>query len=169
MDDINVKAVERFLEGRGLAAGSARNYRDVLGQLDRFLHGKPFRQVTEEDLRRFMRTRKVKPRTQNHHIVLLKTFFRVLHGFRRYTYPPVVEWLVGQRRSNHMPVVSANDLFTEDEIFRLLEATYQTRDRALWMVLWEGGVRLGEALSMTVGSITFDEYGCYCLVNGKAS
>lgn len=36
MDDINVKAVERFLEGRELAAGSARNYRDVLGQLDRF-------------------------------------------------------------------------------------------------------------------------------------
>jgi hypothetical protein len=60
MDDINVKAVERFLGGRGLAAGSARNYRDILGQLDRFLRGKPFRQVSEEDLRRFMRTRTVK-------------------------------------------------------------------------------------------------------------
>lgn len=71
MEGINAEEVERFLEGSGLAAGSAtcaRNYRDILGQLDRFLRGKPFRQVTEENLRRFMRTRKVKPRSQNHHI-----------------------------------------------------------------------------------------------------
>jgi len=40
MNSINAEAVERFLEGRGLAAGSACNYRDILGQLDRFLRGK---------------------------------------------------------------------------------------------------------------------------------
>jgi site-specific recombinase XerD len=163
----NAMDVERFLEGRGLAPKSARNYRDVLRQLDRFHNGKTFREMTEEDLRRFMRTRDVKPRTMNHHIVLLKTFFRVLHGYRKYTYPDVVAWLVGRSRSNHLPVVSARDLFTEAKIKRMLEVTYQTRDRALWMVLWEGALRLGEALSMTVGSIIFDEYGCYSIVDGK--
>lgn len=106
MHSVNQEAVERFLEGRGLAPKSARNYRDVLGQLDRFLKGKPFHVMTEEDLRRFMRTRSIKPRTYNHHVILLKTFFRVLHGFRKYTYPDVVAWLSGNHRHQTLPVVS---------------------------------------------------------------
>jgi integrase/recombinase XerD len=167
VDPANAEVVERFLEGRGLAKGSAQNYRIVLEVLDRFIQGHAFREVSEDDLRRFMRTRTIAARTRNHQIILLKTFFRWLHGYRKYMYPPVVAWLHGSGRANHLPVVSAQELFTEGEIRCLLEATYSTRDRAMWMVLWEGALRLGEALAMTVGAIIFDEYGCYCLVDGK--
>jgi integrase len=38
--------------------------------------------------------------------------------------------------------------------------------RALWMVLFEGGLRISEGLGMNVGSLVFDSFGCYAIVDG---
>lgn len=167
MDERNIEYLRLFTEGRGLAPGSVESYRMLLNQLDRFHAGKDFKLIVEEDMRRWIRTRRVKENTMNREKVLLKNFFRHLHGFRKYTYPPVVDWLVRRSSTNKLPVVNANDLLSEDEVKQLLECSTSSRDRALWMALFEGGLRISEGLGLDVGSLVFDEYGCYALVDGK--
>jgi site-specific recombinase XerD len=53
----------------------------------------------------------------------------------------------------------ASDLLTIDEIMALLKACEQSRDRALIMMLYEGGFRIGEIGAMRWGDIHFDSYG----------
>lgn len=169
MNPVNQEYLTLFLEKREYAERSKKNYQIILKFLDRFLNGKNFKQISEEDMRRFIRTRnQVKISTRNKEKKLLKNFFRHLSGYRKYTYPPCVEWMNGiTTNKTVLPVVNANNLLTENDVKALIEASYSIRDRALWMVLWEGGLRLGEALNMKKDSIIFDQYGCYTVVSGK--
>jgi len=169
MNGSNEEYLKRFLEGRELSKGSGFNYRFLLEMLDRFLQGKDFKQVDEDDLRRFIRSREhLKSSSRNREKILLKNFFRCLHGYRKHTYPPCVDWMVQSgSQTRRLPIVDANGILSEDDVKRIIEATPLTRDRALWMVLWEGGLRIGEALNMKMNSVVFDEYGCYAIVDGK--
>ena len=55
----------------------------------------------------------------------------------------------------------AADLLTPDEITAMMKACTRTMDRALIMMLYEGGFRIGEIGTMTWGDPTFDKYGIY--------
>jgi integrase/recombinase XerD len=45
--------------------------------------------------------------------------------------------------------------------------TNNIRDKALVLILYESGCRIGEFLNMKIKDIAFDSYGCYILVSGK--
>lgn len=53
MNADNGELFELFLEGVELRRGSANNYSWLLGLLDGFLGGKGFRDVSEDEMRRF--------------------------------------------------------------------------------------------------------------------
>ncbi len=116
---VNAEHVELFLEGADIKRGSARNARWLLGDLDAFVQGKDFRLLEEEVLRRYARYRRPQVKASTWHLekTLLKHFFRQLHGYRRYTYPPCVDWMMGGSKGNgSLTVVSASDLLTEEEV-----------------------------------------------------
>lgn len=164
----NGEYLRLFLEGRGLSKTTERNYMMVLGWLDKFVGGRDFKDLTEDDMRAFMRLHEEnKASTRTLYVTLFKKFFQWLHKYRRYTYPECVDWMLRAPLRQRLPVMSSNDLLTEDEVKRLIEASNCTRDRALWITLYEGGLRIGEALSMKVGSVAFEKTCSSAVVDGK--
>ena len=59
------------------------------------------------------------------------------------------------------------DILTEDEIKKMVQNCESTRDRALLMMLYDGGFRIGELGKMTWGQIAFDSYGVVVNVDEK--
>ena len=59
------------------------------------------------------------------------------------------------------------DILTEDEIKRMVEACESTRDRALIMLLYDGGFRIGELGKLSWGQVSFDKYGAVINVDEK--
>lgn len=55
---------------------------------------------------------------------------------------------------------TAADILTEDEIKRMVTACQSSRDRAILMMLYDGGFRIGELGTLTWGQVKFDDYGC---------
>lgn len=60
-----------------------------------------------------------------------------------------------------------DELLTEAEVLKMVEAAYSTRDKALVYVLYEGGLRISELLGMRMLDVEFDEKGGVIRVNGK--
>lgn len=127
--------------------------------------GKPFDKVSKDDVVEFVRRIQVSELsdwTKRDYKIMLKMFFR---WFRKSeTYPEEVGWIKSNRtRKMSLPI----ELLTPEEVKRIAEAALHPRDKALALVLYESGCRIGELLSMRIKSVQFDEYGARLLVDGK--
>lgn len=56
---------------------------------------------------------------------------------------------------------------TEDEVKRLASVAKTSRNRALVLVLYESGCRIGEVLSLRIRNVEFDNHGAVLIVTGK--
>ena len=61
----------------------------------------------------------------------------------------------------------ASDLLTTEEITAMVNASTRSLDRAIIMMLYEGGFRIGEIGAMKWGDLTFDKWGVIVNVNFK--
>lgn len=95
--------------------------------------------------------------------ITIRKFFKWLKKTEKY--PEEVAWIKPRIRANNHKL--PEELLTEEEIKRLVEATKDPKERALISVLYESGCRIGEILTLRIKSITFDQYGAQLTVNGK--
>ncbi len=51
------------------------------------------------------------------------------------------------------------DMITREEMEKLIEASANQRDKALWSVLYDSGIRHGNLMDMVISDIEFDRYG----------
>jgi integrase len=70
-----------------------------------------------------------------------------------------------KRNNNHK--ILPEHLLIEDEAKKLAEICQNQRDRALILVLYETGCRVGEILTLKVGDVQFDTHGAIMIVKGK--
>ncbi len=127
---------------------------------------KPFVSVTRHDVQKLLvqiEKRDYSDWTKHDYRVALKKFYKWLRGAE--TYPPEVSWITTTVRNNHR--LLPEQLLTEDDVKKLALATDNTRDRALIMLLYEGGLRVGELLSLRIKHVAFDDYGAQITVTGK--
>ncbi len=95
--------------------------------------------------------------------VILKTFYKWLKGDDE-QYPKEISWLKAKLKSKHkLP----EELLTPEEVQQIANAASHPRDRALILVLYESGCRIGEMLMLKVKNIQFDQYGAVLKVYGK--
>ena len=59
------------------------------------------------------------------------------------------------------------DILTEEEIKKMVLVCESTRDRAILMMLYDGGFRIGELGKLTWGQLSFDSYGVVINVDEK--
>jgi len=59
------------------------------------------------------------------------------------------------------------DILTEEEIKKMVLTSESTRDRAIIMMLYDGGFRIGELGKLTWGQLSFDSYGVVINVDEK--
>ncbi|MEM3377575.1 MAG: site-specific integrase [Candidatus Bathyarchaeia archaeon] len=80
--------------------------------------------------------------------------------------PAEASW-IKLRRSDKDSSVTPEALLTQADFEALVKAADNPRDRALLYVLFEGALRPGELLSMSIKSVAFKNEYCLITVNGK--
>jgi len=127
----------------------------------------PFSQATKDDLVSLVGDLEAKGYSEwsKHDFkVILKLFYKWFKGNDE-EFPQEVKWIKPRLRNaaHKLP----EELLTEEEVLRIVKAANHLRDRALILVLYESGCRIGELLSLKMKNVQFDEYGAVLRVSGK--
>ncbi|OIO26751.1 hypothetical protein AUJ14_01275 [Candidatus Micrarchaeota archaeon CG1_02_55_22] len=167
----NKRDIKRFLQEREderISDSRRLIYLQKLPLAARLL-GKDFRTATEDDLRALVRSLRARPGLSEGSVdiyrVTLRRFYKWLLGDND-AYPPQIKWWKAPRDSGHIKL-RPEDLLTPEDIQAMTSYCRNARDRALLNVLYEGGFRIGEAASMRIDSVSFDELGARVRVVGK--
>jgi len=145
---------------QGLKPARVLKYIYTLRPLSRELK-KPFTKLTENDIRLLFARIEGKGYSE-WTIHDMRSIFR---KFMRYIGKgELVSWIkVRDLKNNKLP----SEILTEEEIKRMAEVAYTTRDKAFVLALYESGCRIGEFLTLKLKHITFDEFGAILHVSGK--
>lgn len=169
LSDSNRKAILRFM--KDLQVDNITNHRltkylYLLGMLAKRLQ-KDFDKATVDDIKNLVaeiNKTNYAAWTKADCRITLKRFYRWLRGLPPGQNPPETAWIRGAQNKNQ---ILPEELLTEEEITRLIEACENSRDRAFVLSLYETGGRIGELLNLMRRRVQFDQYGAVLLVLGK--
>ncbi len=166
----SVKAVEKHISFMRARDSSPRTVYKHLFALEKFLKAlgnKNAAEVTREDVEvaiSKINSLGLAPETKRNIRTLIKQFYKHLLGDDEY-YPKQVAWIKtsGAKKDRLLP----EDLVTEDEVMKLLQAARNPRDRAIVALLFDSGIRAGELLSMRRKDVDFSSEPVHVRVSGK--
>jgi len=170
--DISARNKELILKfcddcfSEGLSTARVVKCLSTLKEIARML-GKDFDSATKDDIKAFVariERSRYSEWTKHDYKAILKKFYRWLKGLQN-GYPEEVSWIKTTMRNNGRKL--PEELLTEEDVKRLIDAVEGPRDKALIAVLYESGCRIGELLSLRLKHIVFDDYGAQLIVNGK--
>lgn len=102
------------------------------------------------------------------HIIILKQFYLWMVENEYTTIPE--KKIRALKTPNHETMTKvASDLLTPEEITAMVNSCTRSSDRAIIMMLYEGGFRIGEIGAMCWGDLTFDKWGVIVNVNFKTN
>jgi site-specific recombinase XerD/ribosomal protein L40E len=155
---------ERQLLSEGITPIRVAKYLDTLRRISGML-GKPFEEATVEDIKDLVyRVERsgYSPWTKHDYKVALKKFYKWLKGGE---YPPEVKWVKTTLKAKDG--LLPEDLLTEEEVMRLVNAADSPRDKAFIITLYESGARIGELGSMLIRDVKFEEGYTALTLKGK--
>lgn len=123
---------------------------------DRAGFEKTFSKVHEKDLRELVTKYKESDYaywTKHDVKVILKQFYKWQN---KGIYPPSVAWICTTIPAKQKFHVRDRELLTEEEVFKVVEATTHPRNKALIAVLVESGTKVGEIGNFTIGQVKID-------------
>ncbi len=114
------------------------------------------------------RGRSFTPATQQFYMIGIKSFFSWLveNDHAKISHKKIKEIKLPKVSKAK---VNAADLLTSDEISQIVNACTNSRNRAIFLVLYEGGFRIGEVATLKWGAVKFDNAGLVINVNYKTS
>ncbi len=128
---------------------------------------KPFKEATKDDLVMAvgeLENTELAEHTRYDLKIVLKMFYKWLEGNDE-VMPSKIVWLKPKLKNKKHKL--PEELLTEDEVLKLVEAAGNPRDKAFILMIYESGCRIGEILTLRMKNIGFDEYGAILRVNGK--
>jgi site-specific recombinase XerD len=159
-DQGDVKKYLDDLAANGFSHGRINKVLNSLVTIKRNLK-KPFKEADKEDVKRFavwLERSEYKDWTKHDLKVILRQYMRWLGKAE------TVDWMrIKQPNNGTLP----EEILTEEEIKRLAEAAYTTRDRAFILALYESGARIGEFLPLKIKHLSFDRHGARVYLSGK--
>jgi len=168
ISDENRKSILTFCQStraNGISDSRCLQYLSILPAIAVSLR-KDFKKATREDIERVLIEFEGNhaPQTMRTYRAILKTFFKFLNGGEEY--PPSVRWLHVKNGSNNNHRLP-EELLTEAEILKLIEACDHQRDKALIALLYESGCRVGELLTLQIKHVTFEDDLTKVIFQGK--
>lgn len=158
-----------YIFANSITLGRIRKYVYTLGNLAKMLK-MDFDKATKDDIIRVVReieSKDYKDWTKHDYKIILKRFYKWLKGLDDDDYYPAeVRWIKANFavKNRKLP----DELLTEEEVKRMIDATYNLRDKSLISILWESGARVGEiSSSLLIKNVAFDKYGAVLTVDGK--
>ncbi len=170
LKDVNKTTLEKYYDylcANGLSIARRKKEIRILLNLSKWLK-KDFKKAKKNDLIKLVQTIEKQGYaewTKTDYRIILKKFYSWLRGCERKTYPEEVRWIkTSYKNKNHkLP----EELLTEDEIKKMVNAAKHPRNKALIMALAESGARINEIASLAIRNLQFDKYGCVIIVSGK--
>jgi integrase/recombinase XerD len=165
----NSETILRFyrqLVAEGLGLARIIKHLNILRQLALLLD-KPFMEATKDDIVSLVakiENRNYSEWTKHDYKQTLKRLYRWLRGCED-EYPPEVKWI--KFRGNLTNSLEKKDLLQIEEIQAIADSARNLRDKAFIWVYFESMRRLGEILTLRIGSVEFDDLGARLFVNGK--
>lgn len=104
------------------------------------------------------------PKTKRNIKITVKAFYKHYLG-EDYFYPKQVAWIKAATNGNKKML--PEDILSEDEILKMIEAAGNVRDKAIIAVLYDSGIRVGELLSLRKKDIALNDEPAHIIVNGK--
>lgn len=95
----------------------------------------------------------------------MKPFEEKGYSYGRGEYPDMVKWIKTTVKTNRLQ--KPTDLLTPDDVKKIANHTNNLRDRALVLVLFESGARIGELQQIKIKDVVFDNYGSLLDLHGK--
>lgn len=166
---MNEKLVRKFLadiESEGLSKARIEKYSYILAKISKML-GKNFEKTNENDIRELVRrieTSSYSPWTKHDYKVAIKRFYKWLRKTDD-VYPKEVRWIRTTMKSKDRKL--PEDILTEQEILKMINATSNMRNKAFISTLYETGSRISEIISLRIKDVVFDKNGVVVFVNGK--
>lgn len=167
----------QFLKASGKSLGRQDKLLRTTKIMAELLGAVPFKEAAKKDLVRVVadyirqveaRTgRKISSHTRSDFKKITKQFFAWLYDVddpRHEGYPKSVSWI---RPRTPKSKLKSSDLLTPREVKELVQATTDLRMKALIMVCYECGLRIGELLKMKVGDVQVKEQCAQLTVSGK--
>ena len=145
-------AFERFLEDSSFARRTRESYAEDLAPLLAEVGQKPATALTDVDLRAFLTHQEsLAPATYNRRLAALRSFTRWLRNQGRLT-----EALLDdvERKPEGKRAARALDAQQVESVLRKIE---DPRDRALFWLIYDGGLRCQEALAIDIDDISWSE------------
>lgn len=164
----NVAAITTFTKlklAKGVTPGRIAKTVFCLRFLAKWLK-KPFKKATKDDLITLigdLEKMDYAEHTKYDFRTILKMFYKWLEGDDE-IFPKKIAWLKkGLKHRHKLP----EELLTEEDVIKLVNATMNPRDKTMILVLYETGCRIGELLSLQMKNVSFDQYGAILRVTGK--
>ncbi len=155
--------VRRFiteLQAQGYSEKRIEKYLSALVSIKKRL-SVPFIKATKKDVERYaawLERSDYSPWTKHDRKTILRFYLRWLGK------EDTVNWMkIKPPKNDKLP----EEVLTEEEIKRMAEAAYTTRDKAFVLGLYESGCRIGEFLPLKLKHVSFDKYGAVLRVSGK--
>lgn len=164
----NKELISRFAQdcvAQGIGAPRVAKYLFELRKLGEWLK-KDLDAATREDLTKLLAELEMSAYAELSKYgfkIALKKFYKWLNGGE--SYPEVIKWLHPRIKKNR--ILLPEELLSEEDVKKLIDAADHPRDRAFVATLYETGARIGDLLYTKLKSIEFDQYGALLTLKGK--
>jgi integrase/recombinase XerD len=115
-----------------------------------------------EDIVLWITQRPVAEDTKVDYKIVLKRFYRWIGNGE---YPSCVKWLRTTKRKSDEKL--PEDILTEEDVKKMIDAAENARDRAFIALLWDTGARMGELIDLKLKNIEDDPHGKRIVLRGK--
>jgi len=156
----------KYLEAQGMTDVRKLFYLNNLHALTNMLN-KEWGKVKREDIEELMRqvhARDWSDWTKRDAVIALKFFFKWVKGTSGKDYPEEVSWVQFGNIENKKEV-TPRDMYLKEEVEQLIELAEDTRDKAIICLLYYGGLRVGELLSLRIKDVIFDDEEARVTIN----
>lgn len=147
--------------------------------LSNFLKNKAFSEATRQDIRDYVNhlQKRMSNATSNLYAIKIKRFYKFVSEPDKYEngkqdqkeilYPNCVKWIAYDAKANAgLPL---DTILSENEIKQMLKACRNSREQALLVILFDGGLRKSEIINLKIENVGFDrQLGAYLLLPKKA-
>jgi integrase/recombinase XerD len=173
IDEVDYDALEKFIKRCHMENLSDSRIRKYLFQFKRLaeLFNYTFTDASREDIEDLIIEVKKyedwKPSTKRDYRIGIRKFYTVLSDNHngKGDFPDKVEWISTARKEKNRK--DPEEILTKEEIRKLAQATWNKRDEAFILALYESGCRIGEFLPLKIKHFEIDKHGAKISVKGK--
>lgn len=165
----NKEAIQRFIDksfAEGISKARVRKYLTDFNSMLKLVDEIELLDASKEDLERLVaeiEQTDYAEATKSDFKSVIKKFYKLMEGDGQ-KYPDKVNFIdtTIDKSKQEMP-----DILDKEEVDKIIKACKNDRDRAMYKILYEAGLRAGELMKLRIRDVTFVDSGVKLNVRGK--